>query len=264
MDNVILQEILSSEEFIEIIFNIIWTIVTIIAIVIFYHLSKKIFKSIFKKNVLLKNIIDEGKIQTINSLLASVILFISITFGMIIIVTIWFGTISLGLATIGGVTLGVSLQNFIKDIMSGLMIMIEDQFKVGDFIVIDNMEGTVTKLTLRATQFKSSNGSIHIIPNSLITKITNFSKGPIKISVELLISNKNNIDHVLATMSEFCNNYQNPHLVSNPAVFFSSLKETSMLIKVTAFSNFQKINDIEQDLRINLKKLIEESHIELS
>jgi len=216
------------------------------------------------KNMILKNILDERKIQTINSLSASIILFLSMAFGIIIIVTIWFGTISLGLATIGGVTLGVSLQNFIKDIMSGLLIMIEDQFKVGDFIIIDNMEGTVTKLTLRSTQFRAPNGSIHIIPNSLITKITNFSKEPIKISVELLISSDNNINDVLNIISEFCDNYENPDLVSKPSVYFSSLKMTSMLIKVIAFSNFQKTREIEQDLRINLKKLIEENHIELN
>lgn len=259
----ILIDLMNNESLQKILINIIYTAITLIILYIVFRLAKKVLKLIFKKNVILNNVLDEGKIQTINSLSDSIILFLFIAFGIMSLVYIWFGPISLGFATIAGVAIGVSVQNFIKDIISGLLIMIEDQFKVGDFIKVDTLEGVVTKLTLRSTQFRASNGSIHIIPNSLITKITNFSKEPIKITVELLISSKNNINIVLTTINTFCTNYENPHLVSKPLVHFSSLKETSMLIKVTAFSSFQNTHEIEQDLRIKLKKLIEETHIEL-
>ncbi len=240
------------------ILKMLFSIVLILVLIIALQVIKKIIKPLVNKNLILKNVLNEGKRETLNSLFDSIILFLSIILGIISLVYIWLGPVSLGLATILGVAAGVSLQNFIKDIISGLLIIIEDQFKVGDFIEIENKQGTVTKLTLRSTEFKDPNGSIHIIPNSLITKLTNFSKGHGRILVEIIISNKNNINTVMMILNEFCMIYENPDLITRPTVHFSSVKETSMLIKVIAFSNFTKFREIEEELRIKIIKLLDE------
>ncbi len=254
-----LNEFLSKNDLLS---KIVITLILIVVSIIFFQIGKVVIKHFIKKNIILKNILNEGKIETISTLSISLLLFLSLTFGIISLIYTWFGPVSLGLATIIGVAIGASLQGLIKDIISGLLIIIEDQFKIGDYIKIDNIEGTVTKLTLRSTQFKDPNGSFHTVPNSSIVKVTNFSKGPVRILVEVIISNKNNIRNVLDTLNKFCYEYKNDDLASKPIVRFSSIKEFSMTVKIIAFSDLKKSYEIENDIRTELKELLDENNIE--
>lgn len=82
------------------------------------------------------------------------------------------------LAGIGVVGLGLSLaaQNILRDFISGMFILIENQFNVGDFITTCGVSGTVEKFTMRLTRIRLLDGSLVTIPNGNITQVTNSTR----------------------------------------------------------------------------------------
>jgi len=110
----------------------------------------------------------------------------------------------LAVAGIGGVALGLGSQSLIKDIISGVFVLIEDQYAVGDSVTIDSMTGTVEKFELKTTRVRNSNGDLYIIPNGEVKKIVNHTRGKRKAIVDVPIGNSADIDKVFAVLEEVC------------------------------------------------------------
>jgi moderate conductance mechanosensitive channel len=82
------------------------------------------------------------------------------------------------IASAGVIGLGISFgaQSLFKDMLNGVFILLEDQFAVGDTVKAAGLQGSVEDLTLRATKLRDGDGTLHIIPNSQIATVSNFSR----------------------------------------------------------------------------------------
>ncbi len=82
------------------------------------------------------------------------------------------------IAGIGVAGLGISLaaQNIIRDYINGFIILIEDQYNVGDWIEINTYSGTVCLFTLRATRLRDIEGNLVIVPNGAVQTVVNYTK----------------------------------------------------------------------------------------
>jgi small conductance mechanosensitive channel len=80
-------------------------------------------------------------------------------------------------AGIAGVAIGLAAQNIVRDVLNGMLILIEDQFNVGDTVRLAGVAGTVEAMSLRKTTVRDAEGSLYIIPNSQITTVANLSVG---------------------------------------------------------------------------------------
>jgi small conductance mechanosensitive channel len=100
--------------------------------------------------------------------------------------------VSLGpfIASAGVIGLGISFgaQSIFKDMLTGIFILVEDQYAVGDTITIASLTGTVEDLSLRVTKLRGGDGTIYIVPNSQITTVSNLSRdfaiGTLNLSVD--------------------------------------------------------------------------------
>lgn len=100
-----------------------------------------------------------------------------------------------GALAVGGVLsllLGFGIQTFIKDFISGIFIVAENQYRVGDVVAITSsvggaVEGTVTRITLRTTVLRDQDGAIHFIPNGNIARAANQTLDYAKINIELTL-----------------------------------------------------------------------------
>jgi small conductance mechanosensitive channel len=79
-------------------------------------------------------------------------------------------------AGILGLAVGFGAQTLVKDVISGIFLLLEDQFDEGDEIEISGKKGQVAKITLRTVWLRDEEGAMHIIPNGAITLVSNFSK----------------------------------------------------------------------------------------
>jgi small-conductance mechanosensitive channel len=100
--------------------------------------------------------------------------------------------VSLGpfIASAGVIGLGISFgaQSIFKDMLTGIFILVEDQYSVGDTIKIAGLTGSVEDLSLRVTKLRDGDGTIYIVPNSQITTVSNLSRdfavGTLNVSVD--------------------------------------------------------------------------------
>jgi small conductance mechanosensitive channel len=92
--------------------------------------------------------------------------------------------------TLGGLAaIGVSLaaQNLIRDVVSGFLVLIEDQFVVGDFVTINGNRGSVERLTLRMVQIRDATGSLVTISHSAATSVINHSRNWSRVDYEISV-----------------------------------------------------------------------------
>src|SRR5699024_12119962 len=66
-------------------------------------------------------------------------------------------------------------QSLVQDVISGFFIVFEDQFAVGDYVFISDVEGEVEEIGLRTTKIKDWTGERYVIPNGNISQVTNYS-----------------------------------------------------------------------------------------
>jgi moderate conductance mechanosensitive channel len=79
-------------------------------------------------------------------------------------------------AGIAGVAIGFGAQSLVKDFLSGMFMLIEDQYGVGDIIDAGEASGTVEQVTLRTTRLRDVNGTVWHIPNGTIQRVGNKSQ----------------------------------------------------------------------------------------
>ncbi|MDY6049951.1 MAG: mechanosensitive ion channel family protein [Corynebacterium sp.] len=80
-------------------------------------------------------------------------------------------------AGIAGVALGFGAQSLVKDFLSGIFMLMEDQYGVGDYIQVGNLSGTVEEVTLRVTTIRDIDGTQWFIRNGEILELGNYSQG---------------------------------------------------------------------------------------
>ena len=135
---------------------------------------KKGFKIGRVKNVQL----EEKRLETLEKVSYSIL---KTVIWLIAVVTVLpeFG-VNIGplLAGIGvtGLALGLGARSLIQDYLSGLFILLEDQFRVGEQVEIAGQKGKVKDFNLRRTVIEDENNVLHFIPNSQIKKSSNFSR----------------------------------------------------------------------------------------
>lgn len=121
----------------------------------------------------------EQRTATLGSLLSSIA---TVTIAVIAVLTI-FGILNIPLgpilasAGIGGVALGFGAQSLVKDFLSGLFMILEDQYGVGDVIDTGEVTGTVEEVGLRITRLRDGNGQVWYVRNGEIVRVGNLTQG---------------------------------------------------------------------------------------
>src|SRR5699024_1983145 len=111
-------------------------------------------------------------------------------------------------ATVVSAAIGFGAQNIIGDFLSGVFIITERQFGVGDYVSFEGtnnaVEGTVVALTLRATKLRTASGEMVTVPNGKVGAITNFSQDWSRAFVEMDIPLRpgENIDHLVSQVEK--------------------------------------------------------------
>ncbi len=158
--------------------NFLLTIIYLLSAFILNIILRKLLDSIVSKIKATNQQKLIQKTQTLKSFLKSGLTVVIFTIFTLLILDLWGVNIAPFLTGAGLVGLSISFgaQTLIKDIISGIFIIFENQFNVGDYLKIGNLEGVVKKITLRQTILKDKDDNIIYIPNSQITSFVKFKK----------------------------------------------------------------------------------------
>jgi small-conductance mechanosensitive channel len=79
-------------------------------------------------------------------------------------------------ATVLGATIGFGAQSLVRDFLSGFLMLVEDQFRIGDVVSVGDVSGTVEEVSLRITRLRDADGTAWYIPNGQILRLGNTSR----------------------------------------------------------------------------------------
>ncbi len=147
--------------------------------------------------------LKEKRGYTLAQLFKSVGLFVVLTFALILSLGVFVNVTPL-LAGAGVLGLAVSFgaQSLVKDFFAGFFILLEDQFSVGDVVDIENRSGVVERMTLRLTQVRSLDGTLHSIPNGTITAVSNRTRGWSRAVVEVAVAYGTDVDRAMDVLRD--------------------------------------------------------------
>ena len=105
-------------------------------------------------------------------------------------------------AGVAGLAISLGAQSLIKDFVGGLLILMENQYAVGDFIEVGNASGHVEQITLRATYVRALDGDLHIVPNGEVRIVANRTREWSGVTVDLGVAYEEDMDRVLRILEE--------------------------------------------------------------
>jgi small conductance mechanosensitive channel len=108
----------------------------------------------------------------------------------------------LGAAGVVGIAVGFGAQSLVKDYFTGFFILLENQIRRGDVVRVADHSGLVEEITLRYVRLRDYEGNVHYIPNSLITTVSNMSRGFAQAVLDVGIAYREDIDEAFAVMRE--------------------------------------------------------------
>ena len=172
-------------------------------------------------------------------------------------------------AGIIGVALGFGSQSLVKDMINGLFIIAENQYRIGDVVTIAGCTGTVEAISLRTTKIRELDGTIHYIPNGEIKVASNESMDFSMVDLTVDVAYESDIDQVREVVNEIGKN------IAEDPEFKDDIIEAPYFLRVKALGDYSvKIQILSKVLpkqqyritgvlRERIKKAFEEQGIEI-
>ncbi len=180
--------------------------------------------------------------------------------------------ISIGplLAGVGiiGLAVGFGAQSLVKDVISGLFILLDNQYSKGDVAKLAGITGLVEDVGLRRTVLRDLDGIVHYIPNGEIAVSSNFTQEYSRVNLNVGVSYSENLDEVMAIINrvgeEIAADPQwGSSIISPPkALRVDNLGDSSIDVKVVGDVKPMKQWEVTGELRKRLKKAFDDEGIE--
>ena len=103
-------------------------------------------------------------------------------------------------AGILGVAIGFGSQKLVQDLITGVFLLLENAMQVGDWVTVSGLSGSVEALSVRTIRLRASDGSVHIIPFSAVTSVTNVNRGIGNAAVSVTVDFEEDTDRVVETL----------------------------------------------------------------
>jgi small conductance mechanosensitive channel len=167
-------------------------------------------------------------------------------------------------AGIAGVALGLAAQSIVKDVLNGTLILVEDQFSVGNVVTVAGLSGTVESMTLRKTNVRGGDGTLYVIPNSQITTVANqsadFSVATISVSVDFS-ADPGKVMEILNTIAASVRNdprFKSLFLADPQILGVDSMKGSQLIFpvvfKTKAQQQYGPVREFQRRVRIALEE----------
>jgi len=101
-----------------------------------------------------------------------------------------------------GIAIGFGSQKLVQDVITGLFLLLENTMQVGDVVTAGGLTGVVEYLSIRSIRLRSEDGSMHVIPFSAVTTVTNMTRDFGHAVIEAQVSYEDDFDEVVAVMRE--------------------------------------------------------------
>jgi moderate conductance mechanosensitive channel len=170
-------------------------------------------------------------------------------------------------AGIIGVALGFGSQSLVKDFLSGVFILIEDQFGVGDIVNLDGeTSGTVEAVSLRTTRLRSVDGTVWHVPNGEIRRVGNQSQHWSRALIDVEVAYETDLDHAQAVIASVAHEIaeSDTDVLDEPEVWgVEALGANGVMIRLVVKTRPSQQYRVSRELRARIKSAFEREGIEI-
>ena len=219
-----------------------------------------------------QNTRSAARAQTLSSVLSSVITAIVWSVAVLMMLGVFdinIGPLLAG-ASIAGVAIGFGSQTIVKDFMSGLFMLIEDQFGVGDVIDVGPVTGTVEAVSLRTTTIRDVSGTVWHVPNGEVARVGNYSQLWSRALLDIEVAYETDLRFAEGVIQRVANEmWDDPEwggdeLMEAPEVWgIQSLGASGIAVRLVVKTEPSVQWKVERELRLRIKEAFDEAGIEI-
>ena len=207
--------------------------------------------------------------RVLNSTLAIILITIGVTTGLSML-GVPVGPM-LASAGVVGVALGFGAQSLVKDILSGVFMLLEDQYGVGDVVNLGEATGSVEEVGLRCTRLRSLDGTVWYVPNGEITRVGNMTRMWSRALIEVRFAYDTDIEAARQAMVDAVevaregSRKVGAAILGEPEVAgIESLEYNAVMLRLLVQVNPATQWDVQREVRHEMRRLFAERGIDLA
>ena len=170
---------------------------------------------------------------------------------------------------IAGIAIGFGAQYLIRDLIAGIFIILENQYRVGDVARVADIAGLVEEVTLRKTVLRDLDGIVHHVPNGEIRTASNFTRRFARVNLNISVAYDTDLDHAISVINrvgkELAEDTKWREAVKSPpqALRVDNLGDSGIDIKILGDVKPMQQWAVMGELRLRLKKAFDAEGIEI-
>ncbi len=214
--------------------------------------------------------LEEKRLHTLSRLFKSIATYAIYFIAIITCLDMVGFSVTTILAGAGVLSLAVAFgaQSIVEDLMSGIFIVLENQYSVGEYVQIDTTQGIVKEIGMKTTKIQTYDGQLMIIKNGNIGTVINYSRSAQRGYVEVGIAYEENISNAVSVIEQACASIAEQYkaeLDELPNVQgVTELADSSVVIRATFTAWNWKQLPIERALRQAIKEELDKAGVEIS
>jgi small-conductance mechanosensitive channel len=170
-------------------------------------------------------------------------------------------------ASVAGVAVGLAAQTIVKDMINGMLVLVEDQYNVGDWVTIAGVTGTVDSMSLRKTAVRGGDGTLYLIPNSQITVVANQSRDFTTTTLNISVDFTADPDKVIALLTKISGEvrqepaYKSIFLEDPKVLGVDQIKGSEVIYPITVKTQARKQFDALREMQKRIRLALEENNM---
>lgn len=172
-------------------------------------------------------------------------------------------------AGIVGLAVGFGGQYLIRDLITGFFMILENQYRIGDVVRLDQTEGTVEDISLRMTTLRDMDGTVHHVPHGDVKRTANLSKNFARINLNINVNFNIELDKVIALLNKVGDElaaapeWKDVILKAPHFLRVDDFSESSMALKVVGETLPNRQWAVTGELRRRIKLAFDQAGIEI-
>jgi small conductance mechanosensitive channel len=170
-------------------------------------------------------------------------------------------------AGVAGVAIGLAAQTIVKDMINGSLVLMEDQYNVGDVVTIAGVTGTVDSMSLRKTAVRGFDGTLYLVPNSQITTVANQSRDFSTTTLNISVDFSADPDKVIALLKKITGEvrqepaYKDIFLEDPKVLGVDQIKGSEVIYPITVKTLARKQYDALREMQKRIRLALEENNM---
>jgi len=209
--------------------------------------------------------------QTIGTLMRSIVSGVVVTIAVMMLLSEVGVDIAPLIASAGilGVALGFGAQSLVKDFLSGIFMIFEDQYGVGDSVNLGEASGTVEAVSLRVTRLRDVDGTVWYVRNGEILRVGNQSQNWARSVLDIAVGYKEDVTRVRRILKEVAHELWEDdefreQIIEEPEVWgVQSLGPDSVVVRVTLKTMPQQQWNVSREMRERVKSRFDDEGIRM-